>query len=112
LKARPEEGNSHGISHEPSSFDRDALAARLKQLALGNIYIGGSSWKYEGWLDQIYTRSNYLSRGRFSKKIFEARAALIFSFLASSSTTNPRSLAATMAIDGSEMLWHETQPDF
>jgi hypothetical protein len=55
---------------EPSSFDRDALAARLKQLAEQNIYIGGSSWKYEGWLGQIYTRSNYLTRGRFSQKLF------------------------------------------
>ncbi|MCU1273093.1 MAG: hypothetical protein JWO48_524 [Bryobacterales bacterium] len=55
---------------EPSSFDRDALAARLKQLAAQHIYIGGSSWKYEGWLGQIYTRGNYLSRGRFSQKLF------------------------------------------
>ena len=36
------------------------------------ISIGGSSWKYEGWLGQIYRRERYLSRGRFSKKIFEA----------------------------------------
>lgn len=55
---------------EPSSFDRDVLSARLKQLALRNIYIGGSSWKYEGWLGQIYSRANYLSRGRFSQKLF------------------------------------------
>ena len=51
-------------------FDRDALAARLKELAARNIYIGGSSWKYEGWLGQIYSRSNYLVRGRFSRKLF------------------------------------------
>jgi uncharacterized protein YecE (DUF72 family) len=55
---------------DPSSLDRDALAARLKQLAAHHIYIGGSSWKYEGWLGQIYSRANYLSRGRFSKKLF------------------------------------------
>ncbi len=36
------------------------------------IYIGGSSWKYEGWLGQIYSRDRYLSRGRFSHKLFEA----------------------------------------
>jgi uncharacterized protein YecE (DUF72 family) len=35
------------------------------------VYIGGSSWKYEGWLDQIYSRSRYQVRGRFSKKLFE-----------------------------------------
>jgi uncharacterized protein YecE (DUF72 family) len=55
---------------DPSSFDRDALAARLKQLAAQHVYIGGSSWKYEGWLGQIYSRSNYLVRGRFSQKLF------------------------------------------
>lgn len=55
---------------EPSSFDRDELAARLKALAARHIYIGGSSWKYEGWLGQIYSRSRYLTRGRFSQKAF------------------------------------------
>ena len=55
---------------EPSTFDREALAERLRRLAGEGIYIGGSSWKYEGWIGQVYTRSNYLSRGRFSPKIF------------------------------------------
>ncbi|MGA3015982.1 MAG: DUF72 domain-containing protein [Bryobacteraceae bacterium] len=53
-------------------FDRDGLAARLRGLARENIYIGGSSWKYEGWLGQVYTRERYLARGRFSRKLFEA----------------------------------------
>ena len=53
-------------------FDRDGLAARLRGLARENIYIGGSSWKYEGWLGQVYTRERYLTRGRFSRKLFEA----------------------------------------
>jgi uncharacterized protein YecE (DUF72 family) len=60
-----------GLFDEPASFDREALADRLADLASRQIYIGGSSWKYEGWLDQIYDRSNYLSRGRFSRKAFE-----------------------------------------
>ena len=55
---------------EPS-FDRDALRDRLNELAARGIYIGGSSWKYEGWLDTIYSRSRYLTRGKFSKKLFE-----------------------------------------
>jgi uncharacterized protein YecE (DUF72 family) len=55
---------------EPSAFDRDALAARLKDLAARHVYIGGSSWKYEGWIGQIYSRSRYLARGRFSQKLF------------------------------------------
>jgi uncharacterized protein YecE (DUF72 family) len=53
------------------AFDRDGLQERLSVLAEQRIYIGGSSWKYEGWLDQIYDRSLYLYRGRFSKKAFE-----------------------------------------
>jgi uncharacterized protein YecE (DUF72 family) len=60
------------LFEEPTGFDRDALAARLRKLASENVYIGGSSWKYEGWLGQIYTRERYLSRGKFSKKQFEA----------------------------------------
>jgi uncharacterized protein YecE (DUF72 family) len=55
---------------EPCAFDRDAFAARLKDLAARHIYVGGSSWKYEGWLGQIYSRGNYLVRGRFSQKLF------------------------------------------
>jgi uncharacterized protein YecE (DUF72 family) len=54
------------------AFPRDHLADRLRHLAAQNIFIGGSSWKYEGWLGQIYRRERYLSRGRFSKKLFEA----------------------------------------
>ena len=48
------------------------LRSTLAGLSSQGIHIGCSSWKYPGWLDQIYTRSNYLSRGRFSKKVFEA----------------------------------------
>jgi len=56
----------------PPVFDRAALADRLRALAVENIWIGTSSWKYQGWLDQIYTRERYLSRGKPSKKRFEA----------------------------------------
>src|ERR1035438_4487143 len=59
------------LFEEPDAFPRDLLADRLRQLAAQNILIGGSSWKYEGWLGQIYRRERYLSRGRFSKKLFE-----------------------------------------
>jgi uncharacterized protein YecE (DUF72 family) len=60
------------LFEDPGGFDRDALGARLHGLAAENIYIGGSSWKYEGWLGQIYRRERYLSRGKFSRKLFEA----------------------------------------
>jgi uncharacterized protein YecE (DUF72 family) len=53
-------------------FGRVALALRLRTLADEGIWIGTSSWKYEGWLDQIYTRELYSTRGRFSQKKFES----------------------------------------
>lgn len=56
---------------EPS-FDRDAFAGRLASLARERIFIGTSSWKYEGWFGQIYDRANYLSRGKFSRKVFQS----------------------------------------
>ena len=56
---------------DPPAFDRDRLRDRLNNLAARGVYIGGSSWKYEGWLDQIYSRDRYRTRGRFSKKLFE-----------------------------------------
>lgn len=60
------------LFEEPGAFDRAGLAERLRALAAEGVYIGGSSWKYEGWLGQIYTRDRYLARGRFSRQRFEA----------------------------------------
>jgi uncharacterized protein YecE (DUF72 family) len=56
---------------DPTSFDRVKLATKLRALAEKGIYLGGSSWRYEGWLGQIYTPDRYFTRGRFSKKRFE-----------------------------------------
>ena len=61
----------------PGLFDeiperRLRLAARLEELARNNVWVGTSSWKYPGWLGQIYTRERYLTRGKFSLKKFEA----------------------------------------
>jgi len=64
-------GTNYSLFDEPSSFDRGGLAGRISSLAERNIFIGGSSWKYEGWLGQIYTQSRYMTRGRFSKRTFE-----------------------------------------
>jgi uncharacterized protein YecE (DUF72 family) len=62
----------------PRAFDKDALARRLRSLANQDIFIGTSSWKYPGWIDQIYTRERYLSRGKFSQKHFEAECLAEF----------------------------------
>jgi uncharacterized protein YecE (DUF72 family) len=56
---------------EPATF-KEALARRLRELAGEGVYFGTSSWKYEGWLGQIYTPERYHTRGRFSQKKFQA----------------------------------------
>jgi uncharacterized protein YecE (DUF72 family) len=48
------------------------LAEKLRELAGQGIWIGTSSWKYEGWIGQVYSREKYLARGGFSKRLFEA----------------------------------------
>ena len=60
------------LFEEESGFDRAGLARRLEALAAERILIGGSSWKYEGWLGQVYSRERYLSRGRFSARLFQS----------------------------------------
>lgn len=46
------------------------LARRLGALAREGIYLGTSSWKYPGWLGQIYDPARYHTRGRLSEKRF------------------------------------------
>ena len=58
------------LFEEPAGFDRQRLRDRLSELAGEDVLIGTSSWKYEGWLDQIYSRQRYMTRGRFSQKRF------------------------------------------
>lgn len=54
-------------------FDRARLAEDLRKLADESIFLGGSSWKYEGWLGQIYTPQRYYSRGKFSQTLFDRK---------------------------------------
>ncbi len=60
------------LFEEPSDFDRAGLHEKLAALARQDVWVGTSSWKYPGWIGQIYTRSRYMQRGRFSEKRFEA----------------------------------------
>jgi uncharacterized protein YecE (DUF72 family) len=64
--------SSTPLFDQAPAFDRLRLAETLQRLASEGIFIGTSSWKYEGWLGQIYTRERYLVRGVFSLKRFEA----------------------------------------
>ncbi|MCP5516144.1 MAG: DUF72 domain-containing protein [Verrucomicrobiales bacterium] len=56
-----------------TGFDRAGLSARLVALAQRGVYLGTSSWKYPGWLGQIYDEERYLHHGRFSLTRFGRR---------------------------------------
>ena len=64
--------NTLPLFDEPSDFNRESLYSKLAALAAEKIFIGTSSWKYPGWIGQVYSRDRYLQRGRFSEKRFEA----------------------------------------
>ena len=51
-------------------FPRAQLASDLADLAAKGVMVGTSSWKYEGWLDQLYTRDRYLTNRKLSKAKF------------------------------------------
>ncbi len=57
---------------DPEAFDREGLRKKLVELAHQKIFIGTSSWKYEGWVGQIYDSERYRTKGKFSPKRFEA----------------------------------------
>ncbi len=52
-------------------FPREELKAAVAALAQEGIFIGTSSWKYEGWLGMLYTPERYMTRGRLSRAKFE-----------------------------------------
>jgi uncharacterized protein YecE (DUF72 family) len=65
-------GETLSLFDEPPEYDLTPLGRKLSALASRNILIGTSSWKYEGWLGQIYSPERYTSRGKFSQKRFQA----------------------------------------
>src|SRR5262245_58077386 len=52
-------------------FDRAAIQAAAAGLAHQGVYLGTSSWKYEGWLHQLYTPARYEYRGKMAKTRFQ-----------------------------------------
>lgn len=46
------------------------LADGLGALAGRGVYVGTSSWKYPGWLGQVYDPARYAVRGRLSERKF------------------------------------------
>lgn len=53
------------------TFDRQALAQRMRSLATRGVYVGTSSWKYEGWRGTLYDDARYVYRGKFARTRFE-----------------------------------------
>ena len=60
-----------GLFDLPPAPLRDRLAPKLHRLAEQQIFLGTSSWKYEGWLGQVFSEERYCTRGKFSRKKFE-----------------------------------------
>jgi uncharacterized protein YecE (DUF72 family) len=53
-------------------FSHERDTPRLKELAKRGIYLGTSSWKYEGWIGQVYNADYSGPRSKVQKKRFEA----------------------------------------
>ena len=52
-------------------FDREQIKQKAAALAAQGVYIGTSSWKYEGWFGQLYSPGRYDYRGKVAKTRFE-----------------------------------------
>ena len=52
-------------------FDRERTQEQAASLAVQGVYLGTSSWKYEGWMGQLYTGERYEYRGKLAKTRFE-----------------------------------------
>jgi len=53
------------------AFDREQIRNKSAKLAAKGVFIGTSSWKYEGWVGQLYSPSRYEYRGKVAKTRFE-----------------------------------------
>jgi uncharacterized protein YecE (DUF72 family) len=52
-------------------FDREQIRLQAAALAAQGVFIGTSSWKYAGWLGQLYTPARYEYRGKVATTRFE-----------------------------------------
>jgi uncharacterized protein YecE (DUF72 family) len=53
------------------ALNRDRLRQAVRAFADRSVFLGTSSWKYPGWLGQLYTRERYTHRGRFAETRFD-----------------------------------------
>ncbi len=52
-------------------FEREIMKQAEAELAAQGVFIGTSSWKYAGWLGQLYTPARYEYRGKVAQTRFE-----------------------------------------
>ena len=53
------------------AFDRQWITEQVAALAAQGVFIGTSSWKYKGWLGQLYSPERYQYRGKVALTRFE-----------------------------------------
>ncbi len=53
------------------AFEREPMKDKAAALAAKGVYVGTSSWKYQGWFGQLYTPERYEYRGKVAKTRFE-----------------------------------------
>lgn len=63
-------GAQEDITHK-MPIDLPTYRRQLADLATHGLYLGTSSWKYEGWRGMIYEEQRYLTRGKWSQAKFE-----------------------------------------
>ena len=49
-------------------FDREKMKQTVAKLASEGVFIGTSSWKYDGWIGQLYTAARYTKDKKASSK--------------------------------------------
>lgn len=49
----------------------EGLKEGVARLATAGVYVGTSSWKYEGWMGLLYDPQTYVYHGKVSKKRFQ-----------------------------------------
>jgi uncharacterized protein YecE (DUF72 family) len=60
-------------------FDREQMKKKAAALAAKGVYVGTSSWKYEGWLGQLYTPARYEYRGKLADSRFRRDCLIEYS---------------------------------
>jgi len=53
------------------AFDREKMKSVAAELAEKGVFIGTSSWKYEGWVGQLYSPERYEFQGTFATTRFQ-----------------------------------------